>query len=98
MTISHEELAKIARLAYLDTDAAQSTKLTEEISSIMDFVEQLKSVDTKNIAPLFHPIALHQRLRADSITEEDCCAELEALAPMFEELLYLVPKVLESDK
>ena len=98
MTISHEDLAKIARLAYLDTDSTDSSKLTEEVSSIMDFVDQLRSVNTSNIAPLFHPFALHQRLREDTVTEEECIAELEAMAPMFEDNLYLVPKVIESGK
>ena len=42
--------------------------------------------------PLLHPFALHQRLRADAVTEEDCIAELEAIAPLFEDDLYLVPK------
>lgn len=98
MTISHEDLEKIARLAYLDTDPEQSAQLTQEISSIMDFVDQLRSVDTKQVVPLFHPSALHQRLRADEITEADCVAELEAIAPVFKDNLYLVPKVIDSGK
>lgn len=98
MTISQEDLVKIARLAYLDTDSSDSSKLSQEVSSIMNFVEQLRSVDTSTIAPLFHPFAVHQRLRADAVTEEDCTAELEEMASMFEDNLYLVPKVLESGK
>ena len=98
MTISQEDLEKIARLAYLDTESSDSSKLSQEVSSIMNFVEQLRSVDTSTIAPLFHPFAVHQRLRADAVTEEDCTAELEEMASMFEDNLYLVPKVLESGK
>ncbi|KTD51133.1 Asp-tRNA(Asn)/Glu-tRNA(Gln) amidotransferase subunit GatC [Legionella quateirensis] len=98
MTISTQDLEKIARLAYLEIDAEHSTQLTQEISSIMDFVDQLRAVDTTEVAPLFHPFALHQRLRTDEVTEEDCIAELEAIAPMFEDNLYLVPKVIESGK
>jgi aspartyl-tRNA(Asn)/glutamyl-tRNA(Gln) amidotransferase subunit C len=98
MTISTTDLEKIARLAYLDINTASSAQLSQEISSIMDFVDQLRSIDTSQVAPLFHPFALHQRLRSDSVTEEDCIAELEEIAPMFEDNLYLVPKVLESGK
>ncbi|MCL9683681.1 Asp-tRNA(Asn)/Glu-tRNA(Gln) amidotransferase subunit GatC [Legionella maioricensis] len=98
MTISQKDLEKIARLAYLDTESSDSSRLTHEVSAIMDFVDQLRSVETKNVAPLFHPFALHQRLRTDEVTEEDCIAELEAMAPVFEDNLYLVPKVIESDK
>lgn len=98
MTISSKDLEKIAGLAYLTIDEEHSEQLTQEISSIMDFVDQLRSVDTKGIAPLFHPFALHQRLREDEVTEADCVAELEAIAPLFEDNLYLVPKVIDSGK
>lgn len=98
MTISSKDLEKISRLAYLNIDQEHLTQLTQEISSIMDFVDQLRTVDTQSVTPLSHPFALHQRLREDVVTEEDCIAELEAIAPLFEDNLYLVPKVIESDK
>lgn len=98
MTISSKDLEKIARLAYLNIDEEHRDQLTQEISSIMDFADQLRSVDTKGVAPLFHPFALHQRLREDEVTEAECLADLEAIAPLFEDNLYLVPKVIDSGK
>lgn len=98
MTVSTKELKKIAHLAYLDADPEHSSQLSEEISSIMNFVEQLRAVNTHHIAPLFHPFDLHQRLRSDEVTEEECLSELEAIAPLFEDNLYLVPKVIDSGK
>ncbi len=98
MTISQKDLEKIAGLAYLDSESSSTTQLAHDVNAIMDFVDQLCSVDTQNVAPLFHPFALHQRLRMDVVTEEDCIRELEEIAPLFEDDLYLVPKVLESDK
>ena len=98
MTLTTKDLEKIAGLAYLNIDTEHSSQLTQELSAIMDFVEQLRSVDTSNVAPLFHPFALHQRLRSDETTEADCIAELETMAPLFENGFYLVPKVIESSK
>ncbi|USQ12570.1 Asp-tRNA(Asn)/Glu-tRNA(Gln) amidotransferase subunit GatC [Legionella lytica] len=98
MTITPTDLEKIAQLAYLDTDTDHMPQLIQEVNEIMDFVEQLRSVDTTDVAPLFHPFALQQRLRSDVITEESCLAELEAIAPLFEDDLYLVPQVIEQDK
>lgn len=98
MSISQADLEKIAQLAYLDVELENSSQLSQEVSSIMDFVEQLRSVNTTGIAPLFHPLALAQRRRPDVITEEDCTAELASIAPLFEENLYLVPKVIEAGK
>ena len=94
MTVSQKDLKKIEHLAYLESD--DSTQLATEISAIMDFVDKLRAVNTTGVAPLYHPFDLHQRLRPDVITEEDCITELAAIAPLFEDNLYLVPKVLES--
>lgn len=98
MTLSPTDIEKIARLSSLDIACEKTTQLNDEINSIMDFVEQLRTIDTTGISPLFHPLAQHQRLRTDEITEKECIEELEALAPLFEENLYLVPKVIESGK
>jgi len=97
MTVSPKDLEKIAHLAYLDADDKNTTQLSDDISAIMDFVEQLRAENTEHIAPMFHPFDLHQRLRPDEVSEESCLAELAEIAPMFEDDLYLVPKVIESD-
>ncbi len=86
----------IMQLACLDTESDNSTHLAEEINAIMDFVEQLRKVPTANVAPLFHPFDLHQRFRNDVITAEDCRNQLAEIAPLFEDGLYLVPKVIDS--
>jgi aspartyl-tRNA(Asn)/glutamyl-tRNA(Gln) amidotransferase subunit C len=96
MSITCEELEKIAALAYLDTQ--HSPQLAQEINDILDWVERLRAVDTQHIAPLFHPLEVHQRLRADLVTEEDCLAQLKAIAPQFEDNYYLVPSVLDVDE
>ncbi|ASQ46112.1 Asp-tRNA(Asn)/Glu-tRNA(Gln) amidotransferase subunit GatC [Legionella clemsonensis] len=96
MAITNDDLKNIEQLAYLDAETSENTKLAEEMNAIMDFVEQLRQVDTTGIAPLFHPFDLHQRLRPDEVHEQDCTRQLEEIAPLFEENLYLVPKVIES--
>jgi aspartyl-tRNA(Asn)/glutamyl-tRNA(Gln) amidotransferase subunit C len=96
MTISEQDLEKIAGLVCLDLDS-DASELQREINLIMDLADQLGSIDTRHIQPISHPFALYQSLRPDVITESDCIAELEAIAPLaFEDALYLVPKVLEA--
>ncbi len=98
MTISASELEKISQLAYLDTESEQTPKLNDDLNAIMNFVAQLRTVNTEGIAPLFHPLALNQSLRPDAVTEENCLTELAARAPKFENELYLVPQVIEQSK
>ena len=96
MTISVTELRSIEKLAYLETNPLEMDALAKEITSIIDFVHQLREINTTGIAPLFHPLDLHQPLRDDIVTEEDCLAELAQIAPFFEEGLYFVPKVIDA--
>lgn len=98
MTISPEELQTIANLAYLDSDHQESLTLVNEVNDIIDFVQQLRETNTTGIAPLFHPFDLHQRLREDVVTEENCLAQLAEIAPQFNDGFYFVPKVIDSGK
>ncbi len=95
MALSEKDLEKIAHLAYLDFKS-EGDHFVNDINSIMDFVEQLRKIDTGQVAPLFHPLDLPQRLRADEITEKDCSATLAEIAPAFADGCYLVPKVIDS--
>lgn len=100
MVISEQELAAIAQLAYLDSHCESSLSLAKEINTIIDFVQQLRQVDTTAVTPLFHPFDGQQRLREDIVCEQDCAEQLAAIAPLFnqEEGFYLVPKVIDSGK
>ncbi|MBA3536374.1 MAG: Asp-tRNA(Asn)/Glu-tRNA(Gln) amidotransferase subunit GatC [Tatlockia sp.] len=93
--LNEKDLEKIALLAYLDC-GSDNHQLAADLNSIMNFVEQLRKIDTTQVAPLFHPLDLSQRLRADEITEKDCSAELAKIAPSFEDGYYQVPKVIDS--
>jgi len=97
MTKPLANLAHLMRLSYLSPHDTTEAQLNKDIGAIIDFVESLKKVDTTHITPLFHPFDLHQRLRCDEVTEQDCVAELEAIAPLFEDGSYLVPKVIAGD-
>ena len=96
MTTSESELKKIAALAYIETDANSTLQLARDMSAIMDFVDQLRQLNTKTVAPLLHPLNLHQRLRTDEVKEENRVSDLTKLAPLFADDLYLVPKVIET--
>lgn len=98
MAITPSDLEKMAHLACLDIHTDSMAHLNEEIRSIMDFVEQLREVNTQHVAPLFHPLAQQQRLREDVVTEDHCVAQLEQIAPLFKNNEYLVPQVIDSGR
>lgn len=96
MKIEQKDLNHLANLASLELDEKEQ-QLNEELNQIMDFVEQLRSVDTQGISPLYHPLDQSQRFRQDIPDEQSCLKELEEIAPLFEEQMYLVPDVIETE-
>ena len=55
----------------------------------------MQAVDTSGIEPLAHPLEATQRLRADTVTEQNQRDAYQAVAPAVENGLFLVPKVIE---
>lgn len=98
MPTSEAELKKLAALSYLELDGNSTQQLAHDVGAIMDFVEQLRQVDTTDVPPLLSPLNLQQRLRADEVSEKNHVAALANIAPSFANDLYLVPKVIETGK
>lgn len=95
MALEKSDVEKIAHLARLHVDAAEAEEVANRISSILDMIDQMQSVETANVAPLAHPFDAVQRLRPDVITETNQREYLQKIAPATQDGLYLVPKVIE---
>ncbi|MDN5874297.1 MAG: Asp-tRNA(Asn)/Glu-tRNA(Gln) amidotransferase subunit GatC [Sinobacteraceae bacterium] len=95
MSLDLEQIAQVAKLARLEVTDAQAAGYAEQLSAILEMVDQLQTADTTGVVPMAHPFGMTQRLRADSATEPDNRANFQALAPAVEDGLYLVPKVIE---
>ncbi len=87
-----ERIAQLARLAIAEEDVA---RYSEELSNILNFVQQMAEVETVGVVPMAHPLDAIQRMRPDQVTEVDGRALFQSIAPLAEEGLYLVPKVIE---
>ncbi|MCG7956797.1 MAG: Asp-tRNA(Asn)/Glu-tRNA(Gln) amidotransferase subunit GatC [Candidatus Thiodiazotropha taylori] len=95
MSLDRSDVEKIAHLARLALDENQVEGYAAELSNILALVEQLEAADTDNIEPMAHPLHMAQRLRQDQVTEPDRRDQNQAVAPLVENGLYLVPKVIE---
>lgn len=95
MSLSTEEVNKIAWLGRIAIDSDKIEAYARDLSGILDFVAQMDSVDTNDVPPMAHPQDLPQRLRPDVATEPDQRVRFQAHAPKVEAGLYLVPKVIE---
>jgi aspartyl-tRNA(Asn)/glutamyl-tRNA(Gln) amidotransferase subunit C len=99
MSLSLDDVARIAHLARLDLGVAEQQRVRDQLNGFFRIVEQMGAVDTRGIEPLYTPLsaaqAVHLRLRDDAVTEHVDRAANQASAPAVEDGLYLVPRVIE---
>lgn len=95
MSLSLEEVGRIARLARIELTPQDAEATQAKLNGIFDLIAQMQAVDTTGVAPMSHPQDVVQRLRPDAVTEADRREAFQAVAPEAEAGLYLVPKVIE---
>lgn len=95
MTVTATHLNHLAELAYLEVNPETTPHLIDDLRSIINFVEQLKQIDTQNIQPLKHPMDMFQPLRPDEAQTCHFEKALGDIAPDFKDNLYWVPKVIK---
>ena len=95
MSLSQDDVKRIARLARIEIDDAQAQATQAQLNSIFNLIATMQAVDTQGIAPRAHAQEVYQRLRDDAVTETDGHAKFQSVAPAVENGLYLGPKVIE---
>jgi aspartyl-tRNA(Asn)/glutamyl-tRNA(Gln) amidotransferase subunit C len=95
MKLSRHEVESIAHLARLEISADEVPIYVDNLSRIIDFVQQLEQADTEGVTPMAHPLNMTQPLREDAVAETDQRALYQQNAQAVESGLYLVPRVIE---
>ena len=80
MSLSPEEVRKIAHLARLDVGDDDVESYAGELSRILELVDRMNAVDTSGVGPMAHPQHAVQRLRPDAVTESDQRERYQRLA------------------
>lgn len=95
MKIDKESIKKIAHLARLEFDQNSAEKMSNDMSQILDWVEQLNELDTTEVEPLTTMSSEINDMREDKAgTHLDHQAGLKN-APKSDSDYFRVPKVLE---
>ncbi len=95
MSLDKETVAKIAHLARIHVPEQELEALAGDLSTIIDWVEQLAEVDTEDVVPTTSAVDLVLRWRADRVDDGNYAGDVLANAPEAEHGFYAVPKVLE---
>ena len=96
MKLSREEVKHLALLIHLGLSEDDVERFREQLSNILENFEILQQVDTTNVAPTAHSIALENVLRDDEAASSLPADKVLANAPNQEEGHFKVRAVLEQ--
>lgn len=95
MQVDEKTVRRIARLARIKITDAEAAGLEKELTQILEWVEQLDEVDTKDVEPMTRVVAQKLKKRKDAVTDGEKADDVTENAPMTEDHFFVVPKVVE---
>lgn len=94
MTLSRDDVAKVALLARLELNDDELEAMTSQLQKIVAYVEQLDELDTTDVAPMAHASDIHD-VFAEDVERPSLPRELALReAPKKDDQCYRVPAVL----
>ena len=94
--IDQAQVRKVAKLSRLDLTEAEVEEFTGQLSAILEYVEKMNELDTENVEPLAHCLAVSNVFREDSIKESLGTENTLANAPQRDGEFFKVPKILDD--
>src|SRR5205085_7990577 len=99
MPLTSDDVSRIAHLTRLELQPAEQAAMLAQLNGFFSIVEQMSAVDTSGVEPLYTPLSavseVALRLREDVVTEANQRELNQRSAPVVEDGLFLVPKVIE---
>lgn len=97
MSLSRAEVEKIALLARLQLTPGELDGLTRQLANIVDYVESLRDLDTRDVEPMAHALDLVNVFAADQLVPSLDREQALANAPKRDDECYRVPAVLGDE-
>jgi aspartyl-tRNA(Asn)/glutamyl-tRNA(Gln) amidotransferase subunit C len=94
MKITKAEVLHVANLARLDVDKVLIDKFARQIGTVLEYVDKLKAVDTRDVTPTSHAISLTNAFREDDERQSFDSDSALSNAPEKEDGNFIVPKVI----
>jgi aspartyl-tRNA(Asn)/glutamyl-tRNA(Gln) amidotransferase subunit C len=94
MSLTVEDVKKVAVLARLEFSESETALFTEQLGNIVAFVEQLSQVPTEGIEPMAHPLDVDSVLRPDVLRPGLSREAALSNSPNHDDTCFLVPPVM----
>ena len=95
MSIDKNQVKKVAKLSRISLDDKNLDSLSNDLASILKFVEQLNKLDTNNVKPLNSIVDKSLEARKDKVNDGKIKEEILKNSPDKNEDFFIVPKVVE---
>jgi len=95
MSITENDIVKIAKLARIAISGEEKQIFAKELSKILSLVDQLQEVDTSDTPRMTSVINGSLRTREDVTLQTPAPEEIVKNAPVSEYNCFVVPKVIE---
>lgn len=96
MSLTLEQVQHIAELARLNLSPQEQRRYQEQLSTIIDFFDQIQAVDTSDIPPTSGVQPRRGRLRPDESRDSLALRDLLDNAPVVEEGQFKIPPVFDN--
>ena len=93
MSINKEEVEHIALLARIQLSEEETNNYTEQLSSVLGWVEKLKQLDVSEVEPTAHVFPMSNVFREDKVTTSFTVEKALANAPVAKDSFFRVPKI-----
>ncbi len=94
MALTEKDVRYVAKLSRLEVTDEETTRYTQQLSSILTYIEQLNALDTKDVEPLSHVLDLKNVFREDVVTPSLTQAQVLSNAPEPQSGHFKVPKIM----
>ena len=95
MNIDANLMHRLEKLSKIELSEEKRGEVQTQLSEIVNFVENLSSLDTSNIEGTFTTLAGGTPLREDIPTKSSVRDEVLKSAPKSEDNFFVVPKIIE---
>ena len=95
MSIDKETVKHISKLARISLDENKVESLSKDLTSIMNFIENLNKLNTDKTAPLTSIINASLKSRKDEVKDGKIRDQILKNSPEKNDEFFVVPKVIE---
>ncbi|MAN46021.1 MAG: Asp-tRNA(Asn)/Glu-tRNA(Gln) amidotransferase subunit GatC [Alphaproteobacteria bacterium] len=95
MSVTKDDVRKVARLSRIAVTEEHVEELTGELNGIMGWIDQLNEVDVDGVEPMTSVVETKLPMREDVVTDGNIQDQVLANAPRSEDGFFVVPKAVE---